>query len=117
MKSNHRAFDPVRYARIRAYNDKTGRDMKAEPIPRDERGVYVCAPLQAGTWQLGLEWDQPRDILGVRVTFAPGSPLPTDWHVEYWHYSWPNEQKDRRVGAHKGWLLTDDAFHGRWLAA
>ncbi len=117
MKATPLAFDPVRYARIRAYNDKTGRDMKAEPIPRDERGIYTCTPLEKGGWQFGMEWDQPRDIRGVRLTFAENSPIPADWHVEYWHYSWPNEQKDRRVGAHKGWLLTDDAFHGRWLAA
>ncbi len=117
MNTDVRAFDPIRYARIRAYNDATGRDMSATPIPRDGGGAWTCQPLSGGGWQLGLEWDQPRDLRGVQVAFAQGSPLPTDWHVEYWHSSWPNEQKDRRVGAHKGWLLTDDAFHGRWLAA
>jgi hypothetical protein len=117
MTQNARAFDPMRYARVRAYNDETGRKMTATPVPSDGEGVRTCAPLGEGKWQIGFEWDQPRDILGVRVLFAGGSPLPADWHVEYWHYSWPNEQKDRRVGAHKGWLLTDDAYHGRWLAA
>ena len=117
MKSKLLAFDPVRFARIRTYNDKTGRDMKTESIPRDEHGAYVCAPHREGEWQIGMEWDQPRDILGIKLAFAHNSPMPSDWHVEYWHYSWPNEQKDRRVGAHKGWLLTDDPFHGRWLAA
>ena len=117
MSTDVRSFDPIRYARIRAYNEATGRDMKATPIVRDELGGWTCAPASNSSWQIGFEWDQPRDILGLQLTFTQGSPLPADWHVEYWHYSWPNEQKDRRVGAHKGWLLTDDAFHGQWLAA
>ncbi|MDD3213779.1 MAG: hypothetical protein PHY64_08890, partial [Eubacteriales bacterium] len=117
MNKDVRAFDPTRYARVRAYNDETGSAMKATPIPRDENGVWTCAPLPKGGWQIGLEWDQPRDITGMQVLFAKDSALPADWHVEYWHESWPNEHRDRRVGAHKGWLLTDDAFHGRWLAA
>jgi len=112
---NH--FDPIPYARFRTYNEDTGRQMKAVPVVRDSQGVWQCAALAEAKWQIGLEWDQPRDFLGAELTFAQNSPLPEDWHVEYWQYSWPNEQKDRRAGAHKGWLLTDDAFHGQWLAA
>lgn len=117
MKTSGVAFDPVTYARIRAYNDQTGRELRAVPVTRDERGVYTCEPLRENEWQIGMEWDQPRDVRGVQVLFEEDSPVPADWHAEYWHFSWPNEQKDRRVGAHKGWLLTDDPFHGRWLAA
>ena len=110
-------FDPMPYARLRTYNDGTGKQMRAQPVRRGENGALACAPAGDGRWQLGWEWDQPRDILGVSLQFAQSSPLPADWHIEYWQYSWPNEQKDRRAGAHKGWLLTDDAFHGQWLAA
>ena len=115
--NNLRTFDPMPYARLRTYNDGTGREMAAIPVRTDTEGAWLCAPLGMGKWQIGFEWDQPRDVRGVTVTFAPDAPMPLDWHVEYWHYSWPNEQKDRRAGAHKGWLLTDDPFHGRWLAA
>lgn len=117
MKHDVRNFNPMPYARLRSYNDGTGKDMTATSIRKDADGAMLCAPLGQKRWQIGFEWDQPRDLLGVSATFAEGSVLPEDWHVEYWHYSWPNEQKDRRAGAHKGWLLTDDAFHGRWLAA
>ena len=117
MQSDVCTFDPMPYARLRIYNDATGKDMSAVPVQLDKDGALMCAPRGEDRWQIGFEWDQPRDILGLTVTFGPGSSLPEDWHVEYWHYSWPNEQKDRRAGAHKGWLLTDDPFHGRWLAA
>lgn len=117
MNDTIRTFDPMCYARMRTYNDLTGRDMAAAPVKRDAQGAMRCEKTDKGHWQIGFEWDQPRDILGLEVDFSDGSVLPADWHVEYWQYSWPNEQKDRRAGAHKGWLLTDDAFHGRWLAA
>ncbi len=117
MQQNIRHFDPMPYARLRTYNDGTGKDMHAQPVRTGEGGALLCASAGNGRWQIGWEWDQPRDLLGLDVDFLPGSPLPTDWHVEYWQFSWPNEQKDRRAGAHKGWLLTDDAFHGQWLAA
>ncbi|MEA4998537.1 MAG: hypothetical protein VB087_04020 [Candidatus Limiplasma sp.] len=117
MKNDVKHFDPMPYARLRTYGEGTGKAMQANAVARDAAGALLCAPAGINRWQLGFEWDMPRDILGVTVAFAPGASLPTDWHVEYWHYSWPNEQKDRRAGAHKGWLLTDDPFHGRWLAA
>ena len=83
MLQDNRSFDPMPYARLRTYNDGTGKEMRAQPVPTGEDGALVCAPMGKNRWQIGWEWDQPRDILGLSVDFAPESPLPTDWHVEY----------------------------------
>ena len=110
-------WNPIQHARIRTYNSGEGRDMRATPVQKTAQGAFLCARTEQGNWQIGWEWDAPRDIVGVSVRFDGATPALRDWHVEYWQNAWPAEHGDRRVGAHKGWIPTDDAFHGRWLTA
>jgi len=112
-------FDPSDWARRRAFNNGTKTAMRAVPIPAPAGGGLACAPLESGGWQIGWEWDQPRDIRGVAVSFAPGSNRPeaAAQHVEYWQRAWPTMHPDHAPGASRGWLPVDDAFDGRWTEA
>ena len=116
---NGKHFNQAAYALLRGFNDGTRSELRFTPIVPDKNGVITAVPYKEGSWQIGFEWDEPRDIRGVTVTFAEGSAMPAAdaQYVQYWRKSWPTPYPDRRAGAYRGWYGVDDAFHGFWTEA
>ncbi len=69
---------------------------------------------QADGWQLGVEWDEPRDIWSLECSLPEEVAPP---RVEYWQRAWPATAPERLPGARHSWLPVDDHFNGRWLPA
>ncbi len=59
---------------------------------------------------LHLEWQQPRPVRTVALTFADDPPAADSIRLEWWHRIWP----DNGTG---GWMKLDDPFNGEWTAA
>ncbi len=59
---------------------------------------------------LHVEWQQPRPVRTVALTFADEPPAPDTIRLEWWHRIWP----DNGAG---GWMKLDDPFNGQWTAA
>ena len=109
-------FDLTPYARLRSYNEGQRLEMRAEPLTLTGEG-YTLGSAGKNEWQLGFEWDEPRQVTGVELHLAPGSPCPTSWRVEYWRFAWPRQPSPYRLGASAGWFPTDDHYHGVWREA
>ena len=84
----------------------------------DEEKVY--SRRAAGGWKavrengsaksnLGIEWDEPREFLEIRVRFQ-GQPPAGEVTPEYWVSSWPPPE------GRGGWTLTDTPWSGQWRA-
>lgn len=63
-------------------------------------------------WQVGVEWQEPRDPLRVEVKLPADAATP---RVQYWQNTWPQTAPERRPGTSHSWLGVDDYFHGRWV--
>lgn len=59
---------------------------------------------------LHVEWQQPRPVRTVELTFADAPPSADTIKLEWWHRVWP----DNGTG---GWMKLDDPFNGEWTAA
>jgi len=112
------AGDPVDvapFAQVHWWTGSERQDLHTHPIAPNAQGQLTPAQDAAtGLWQLGLEWDNPRDIARVVVRFA--GPIPADLQVQYWRKNWPTIAPERRPGASRGWIGRDDPFHGEWTA-
>jgi len=72
-------------------------------------------PHQEGdTWQVGVQWDEPRDVYRVEVEMPTGGQPPK---LQYWHNTWPHLAPERLPGARHSWSPVDDFFHGKWVTA
>lgn len=119
-------FEEGKWSRIRAFNNKQRLDMRATPIEPLQNDSFVCLPAEEETkaegrpiWQIGFEWDQPRDIKGVEIDFDESfnGNLIKEQYVEYWIRTWPTAHKDVYSGARRGWIGVDDAYNGSWTEA
>lgn len=105
-------FNLMPWAKVRAWNDGQGRDLETLDILPETSGGWRCAPTGTpGRWQIGLEWEEPRDPTIVDAVFQ--QPVRRIW-VEYWRQNWPTEDPNRRRGAQRGWIGRDDPYHGTW---
>jgi len=71
---------------------------------------------------VGLQWDEPRKIRELVVTFAEGAALPTPdaIRIEYWHGVWdggPDPVLIDSGACGQGWWATDDWTNGQWKTA
>lgn len=76
------------------------------------------------TWEdgkdIGILWEDHRDIFTVRVTFADAAsaPDPASVKLQYWLTGgWPKNRvpREKNSGADiSGWLQTGDWFKGKW---
>jgi hypothetical protein len=90
------------------------KDLQTHPIEPDAQGRL--RPVQdpaGGAWQLGLEWNEPRDVCQVVVETV--SDVPPELLVQYWQKNWPTPAPERLPGARRGWIGRDDPWHGRWV--
>jgi len=65
----------------------------------------------AASNNLGIEWDEERDIREIRVQYA-GEPVPSA-RVEYWFRNWPYDPP--RMPSFEDPM--DDPWQGQWLRA
>lgn len=71
---------------------------------------------------IGVIWEDPRDIFRVRATFetSAAAPLPQSPTLQYWQSQWPERRipRDQPSGAgSSGWLDIGDWFQGQWKTA
>jgi hypothetical protein len=59
------------------------------------------------SWNLGVEWDEPREFSEVHVTFQERIPA-NSVEVEYWISAWPPAE------GRGGWTATDTRWQGEW---
>ena len=105
--------DLAPFARLRWWSPGEGRDLKTHDIGCSADGHLTPAhDPETDLWQLGLEWEEPRDVSRVTVRFA--GPVPADLEVQYWRRNWPTPAPERLPGARRGWIGRDDPFHGTW---
>jgi len=107
-----------------AWNNGQRQEMKAYPIKpqTSEDGKMVWIPRwdeETSSWQLGFEWNEPREVAGVEVVYADEEHLPClqDVQIEYWNTSWPAPMPERWQGARSGWIETEDPRQGKWIWA
>jgi len=60
-----------------------------------------------GDWNLGVEWDEPRQFREIEVQFR-GNEMPQEIIPEYWVSSWPPPE------GRGGWTRTDSPWNGQW---
>ncbi len=88
-------------------------DLRAHAIFPSADGCLSPVRAADGLWHLGLEWEEPRDVSRIAVTYV--GMLPPDLVVQYWQNNWPTPAPERRPGARRGWIGRDDPWHGRWI--
>lgn len=93
-------------------------------------GLTPGAPVDVAPWgeqaswengrDVGLWWEDPRDIHRVVVTFAGAPPDPNTVRLQWWQSQWPRHRipRDRPAGAgESGWGHLGDLYQGRWRDA
>jgi hypothetical protein len=73
-----------------------------------------------GTKELGVTWEDPRDVHAVMLRFASPPRDFRDIRVQYWRRNWPQYRLPRgeKFGAgSQGWTPIDDWFNGEWKEA
>ncbi len=96
-----------------------------EPLP-----VQAGQPVDVAPWaerttaedgrEVGLWWEDPRDIHRVVVTFAGPPPSPEAVKLQWWQSQWPQHRvpRDQPAGAgESGWGHLGDHYQGRWRDA
>jgi len=106
---------PARLAGRAAIQPKTGEPIDAAPFG------------EVRTWNaekdIGILWEDPRDIFRVVVRFADAAdvPDPASVKLEYWVTGdWPSRRLPREKSALaglSGWFETGDWFNGSWKEA
>ena len=75
------------------------------------------------TWDagkdIGVLWEDPRDIVKVVVRFADGEqvPDPSTVKLQYWQSQWPEQRAPREAAPESkisGWIYAGDWFQGKW---
>ncbi len=77
---------------------------------------------QADGTDLGVVWEDPRDLFRVVIEFGDGvePPPPDTLRLQYWQSVWPEQRipRDRPWGAGlSGWTDVGDWFRGEWRDA
>ena len=110
------AGDPVdmaRSAQLRWWTGQEGAHLEAHETRQDEAGHFLMArDPTTNDWQIGLEWDEPRDVNCVVIEFE--GAVREGVRVEYWRKNWPTPAPERYPGARRGWIRRDDPFNGEW---
>ncbi len=113
-----RAGDPIDLApfgRRRCWIGVSPREIRAFPWKAGEAPGTELQGKRDDPPHLGIEWDEPRDIVAVAVLCAdPEAFLSARPYVEYWQHAWPWPARDSVRGAHRGWYGRDDPLHGVW---
>ncbi len=99
----------------------------ARSAPGDSLPVAEGTPVDVAPWgertsweegkDVGVYWEDPRDIVRVSVTFAGAAPPTGSARLQWWQSRWPDQRipRDHVSGAgESGWLNVGDWYQGRW---
>lgn len=97
----------------------------SQSVPAGLGGSVDIAPWgERNSWaegkDIGLLWEDPRDITRVVVRFAGTPPDPATVRLQWWQSQWPERRmpRDRLSGAgESGWLDIGDWYRGSWRDA
>ena len=106
------------------WNNAQRSDLRYYPIKPQtlDGGKMVWVPEwneEAAEWHLGFEWDEPREVAGVEITYSEINNLPCskDVRIQYWNSRWPTPMPERWQGARSGWIEMEDPRQGKWIWA
>lgn len=107
--------DLTPFGRLTYWTGSNPRDIQAHPLEARRAGsaspVWLPGPGPGrGEFQIGVEWDEPRDVASVRVVWDGPPPAAEALRLEYWHLTWPTPFSG-------GWTPVDDPYRGRWAVA
>ena len=96
-----------------------------QPLPLRPGAAVDVAPWGERTsWEqgrdIGLWWEDPRDLTRVVVTFAALPPDPSQARLQWWQSQWPEHRVPRGQPAgagESGWLHVGDLYQGQWRDA
>ncbi len=96
---------------------------------RDE-GIAPGGPTDVAPWgerttwenghDIGIYWEDPRDVRSVVVTFPEAAPATTGARLQWWQSAWPNSRIPRTAASgagESGWLHLGDLNQGEWRDA
>jgi hypothetical protein len=75
--------------------------------PGSSVNIAAFARQQTSHGQAGLEWDEPRVVRRLEITFARNAPDPSTVHVDTWVSNWPPKPAG-------GWTKSDTPWQGAW---
>ncbi len=97
-----------------------GLALHALPPPTAGAAVNVAPFGRALPGEIGIFWEDPREVHRVVVRFAGPPPTPGAVRLEYWGSRWPQQRlpKDREPGGGDvGWWELGNWHNGGWRAA
>ncbi|MBU6401399.1 MAG: hypothetical protein KGS61_13870, partial [Verrucomicrobia bacterium] len=105
-------------------------DALLAPVPPPARPLSAGDPVNIAPWgertswdngrDVGIYWEDPRDVFRVVVAFAGPPPAPASARLQWWQSQWPERRipRDHPSGAgESGWLDIGDWYRGRWRDA
>jgi len=124
---NWRASVPVLLLGVAGAGSPTNAATSAweHPLPLSSGAPVDVAPWGERTsWEggkdIGLWWEDPRDLTRVVVTFAAAAPEAGKARLQWWQSQWPEHRvpRDQPAGAgESGWLHVGDLYQGKWQDA
>ncbi len=104
-------WDIAAFGKLTSWTAETGPAGKF--LPAD--GAVAVPQATAGQWNIGVCWQEERDINGIEVVCETGmSPEVVEaTKVQYWSRIWPGEPP----ASHTIEDRFDDPWQGRWLTA
>lgn len=105
-------MDLVQFGEVGWWSGEGPRQLEFHPIQASTAGGGWAPHVEADGWQIGVQWQEPRDPVRVEVE------VPADAaaiKVQYWQNTWPQPAAERLPGARHSWLGVDDYFNGRWV--
>jgi len=109
--------DMAAFGRLGWWSGREPRQIAFHPMAQPPAGGLLAPQCEDDDPpHLGVEWDEPRDICEVAITYPAedSAPDPQRVHIEYWQHAWPQRRRDRQRGGHRGWEPRDDPFRGQW---
>jgi len=102
---------------IRAFGNLTHWSSEADSAGTalQQEGMIKVPQATSGGWNLGICWQEERDILRIEVVYegAVARSLGEATRVQYWFRAWPGEPPTGHTIEDR----FDDPWQGRWLTA
>jgi hypothetical protein len=99
-------IDLMPFGRVVQFEGNSPETLEARTLKRGADGWQAWKD-ERGEYNLGLTWDEPRDVAEICLEYHDAFAQGDRIRVEYFYKNWPNLE----VG---GWAPIDDPFHGQW---
>ncbi len=102
------------FSAVRWWTGAERYDLRVHDIAPTPGGYRPARHPDTGEWHIGLEWGEPQTVAQVTVRYAAGQSIAPGLRVKYWRKNWPTIAPERMPGARRGWIGSDDPWHGSW---